>query len=708
MRNGTTVRVSGFAAGLLVLVASGWFLTGQAASPVEQGYPTDWSHHHVVFSQPANSRAAARVARDARYWQQFARRNVPRILSEDGYAPLRMHSIRHRKSGGSTGTKISRDWSVNMGSGASMGADNYPAKYTFSTTTATCGSATSPDFVVFNTGLTGSSTQASIVAYDNLYSGCGGTVPQTYWAYNTGGQILTSVAFSQDGTQLAFAQTSGLQGQVVLLKWKASTGMIGAPVAPTSVTNSAYRSCTAPCMTTIFLKTGLGTPVDDTTSSVFPDYQGDTLYVGGGLGWLHKITGVFVGSNPQEVRSGGFPVQVKPSNTTTLYSPVFDGTSVFVGDAGGFFYRVNATSGAVVQSAQLDHGAGVVSGPYLDGTAGLVYVFASSDGTTGCGGNPCSAVYVLSSSFAANATGTKVTLGSAGTALTPNVVYTGDFDSTYQNSTNATGNLYVCGNTGGAPTLYQVPITNKLPGVAVTGPVLANSTTGCSPVTDVYNPSTGGSPTEWIFVSVQNAGKGGNCGGQGCVFSFVNTPRLSSQAYSLGQMVLDSNFQIQIVTTAGTSGATAPTWSNVAAATTTDGSVQWFNQGLYNASIAPWAPNTLYALGDEVIDSNGKVEQCTIKSGTSNGTPPNNWSTTLGGNTAETGNGPHWRNQGAPAISNALAAGGTSGIILDNTVPSATLQGASQIYFSTQSNQNCTTSGSTGGCAIQASQSALK
>ena len=126
-----------------------------------------------------------------------------------------------------------------------------------------------------------------------------------------------------------------------------------------------------------------------------------------------------------------------------------------MGDQGGFFYRVNATSAAVVKSSQLDHGAGIVSGPYLDGTAGLVYVFASRDGTTNCAGNPCSAVYVLSNSFAANATGTKVQVGSAGTALTPNVLYGGDFDSTYQNSVNATGNLYVCGNTGGAPTLYR-------------------------------------------------------------------------------------------------------------------------------------------------------------------------------------------------------------------------------------------------------------
>jgi hypothetical protein len=54
------------------------------------------------------------------------------------------------------------------------------------------------------------------------------------------------------------------------------------------------------------------------------------------------------------------------------------------------------------------------------------------------------------------------------------------------------------------------------------------------------------------------------------------------------------------------------------------------------------------------------------------------------------------------------AAGGTSGIIIDNT-SSAT--GASQVYFSTLSSQSCVGNGSagigTGGCAVQASQSAL-
>lgn len=706
MRNGTAARFSRFAAAFLVLLLSGWFLSGRAASPSKQGYPTDWSHHHLIFSRPGNPRAAARIAANPRYWQQFARRNVPRVLSEDGTTALAARHFGHKKSGGGSGSTIHRDWSENMGSGASVGVDNYPAKYTFQTTTANCASAAAPDFVVFNTGLSGSSTQASIIAYDNLYSGCGGTVPQTYWAYNTQGQILTSPTFSLDGTQVAFVQSVG-QGILVLLKWKASTGTISSPATPTIVGNSAYRTCVAPCMTMITLRSGLGTAVDDTTSSVFPDYSNDTLYVGGALGWLHKISGAFLGLNPKEETTGGFPVQLKPSNPTALSSPVFDGTSVFVGDYGGYFYRVNPTNGAVVASAQLDHGAGIVAGPYVDTAANVVYVFASSDGTTNCvGATPCSAVYVLSTTFAAGASGSKVVVGSAGTALTPNVLYNGDFDSTYQNSVNATGNLYVCGNTGGPPVLYQVPIANGVPGTPVAGPVLANTTTGCSTITDIYNPNATGAATEWIFASVQNGGFGSSCNSQGCMFGFKVTPRLSSTAYTVGQTVLDSNFQIQVVTTAGTTAATAPTWSTAVGGSTTDGTVKWFNQGPYNATVAPWAANTSYAVGDEVLDSNGNVEQCT-KAGVSNATPPT-WTTGAGGNTAENGGGPHWTNLGAISIANAHSAGGASGVILDNTVPSSTLAGASQIYFSTRADQTCTTSGGTGGCALQFSQSALQ
>jgi hypothetical protein len=55
------------------------------------------------------------------------------------------------------------------------------------------------------------------------------------------------------------------------------------------------------------------------------------------------------------------------------------------------------------------------------------------------------------------------------------------------------------------------------------------------------------------------------------------------------------------------------------------------------------------------------------------------------------------------------AAGGSSGIIIDNV---GTTAGASQIYFGTLAAQTCNGNGTTGsgngGCAVQASQAALQ
>lgn len=712
--NGTAARIVRYGAGLLGVVTVGWILAGHAASPKELGYPTDWSHRHVVFSRPADATQAARIEGDPRYWQQFARGHIARTLSERDWTPRNWAPF--RGVGGSASRKmavIHGDWSENMGSGASVGPDNYPAKFTFQTSTASC----STDFVVFNTGLSGSSSQASIIAYNNMYvGGCTAPVPQTYWAFNTGGVVLTAPVISFDGSQVAFVQSNGIvagQGILVLLKWKASSGTLSAPTTLTAVANSAYRTCVAPCMTEITLRTSLGTAVDDRTSSAFPDYNKDNLWIGGTSGWLHKITGAFKGT-PAEATTGGFPVQVNPGNPNTLSSPVFDFSSgnVFVGDYGGFLYRVSSTNGAVTTSAQLDHETGIVAAPIVDSTAGIVYVFASSDGLSDCAGSPCSAVYLLSPTFASGATGTKITVGSS--SLTTTVpLYEGDFDSTYQNSTNGTGNLYVCGNTGGVPTLYQIAMNAGVPSAALAGPALSTSATGCSPVTDVYNPNATSVATvftnEWVFASAQGSGVGVNCSSSGCIMNFADAPRLASHTYSVGQEVLDSHFQIQVVSAAtGATGTATPAWSTTVGNPTTDGGVTWLDQGPYNANIAPWQPSTLYANNAEVYDTNGNVEINTKTGNTRSNPSPPSWNPTIGGPTTETSGGPHWVNLGALATHSAAAAGGTSGISIDNVVGQGTMAGASQVYFSTQSNQNCTTSGVTGGCAVQASQTILK
>jgi hypothetical protein len=690
--NGVAARVVRFSAGFLILLAMGWILTSYAASPNSQGLPTDWSHRHVIFTLPATDAQFSRVSEDPRFWQQWARRNAM-------IAPRR--------------PQVRGDWAQSLGAGASSGAGNYPAKYSFHTSSASCGNVANPDFVVFSTGLTGSGTQASIVAFDNLYSGCTvGTVPSAYWAYNTGGQILTSPVLSQDGTQIAFVETNGTNGTLVLLKWAASTGTVGAPASPTVVPGSTYSTCAAPCMTEINLKNGSGANVNDTTSSVFYDYGHDIAWVGGANGWLHKITPVFKSSSstpPLEVTTGGFPAQVNKTTPTSLSSPVYDyaTSQVFVGDYGGYLYRVSS-AGVVTQSGLVDHGTGLVAAPIVDSTNGLIYAFSSNNGTANCSGTePCTGVYQFTPTFAAGNLGLKVAVG--GSSAAPEPLYEGAFDNAYLTSANGTGNLYVCGNTGGHPVMYRVTITAGVMGAVVAGPGLtpAADTVACSPVTDISNPSATGEIAEWFFASVQNNGVGSLCSGGGCLMNFGSQAWVASHAYTIGQQILDSNFQIQVVRVAGTSGTAAPTWNKTVGANTTDaGTLRWTNQGVISATYASWAASHLYNTRHaEIVDSNFNIQEVATTGTSKAGTHPA-WSTTVTGATPD--GTVTWHMVGALATNSYPAAGGTGGIIIDNIAGSGIIIGGSQVYFSTLGNQ--TTCGATTnvGCAVQATQSQLQ
>ena len=482
-----------------------------------------------------------------------------------------------------------------------------------------------------------------------------------------------------------------------------------------------YRACIAPCKTTIDLRTGPGPTTRDVTSSVFYDYTNDIAWVGDSEGWLHQFTGVFKGT-PTEVRGGGFPVQM-PAGAVALSSPVYDRLTktVFVGDYSGFLNRVDASTAAVTQSGELDFGTGIVDGVIADVLRGLVYVFASEDNSSACnlGANDCAGVYILSTTFAAGDTGTEIVVGNSSLNATPlpNPMYDGFFDNAYINSANATGNLYVCGNTGANPTLYVVPIQAGTPGtVAVIGTLAtAGFTPACSPVTDIFTPgaTAGSAATERLFVSVQNNSTAAGCSGGGCIQNLIDTPWQASTSFTVGQEILIKGSSplvrfINVVITAGTSGAAQPSWPTTAGMTKTDGGVVWISQGNPALAIKAWVANNAYGtVGARILDSNGNVQvvKTTVAPHLSGGSQPT-WNTTLGGLTSD--NNITWVNAGTPPSKALSAAGGTSGIIIDNTVSPGTLVGASQVYFSTLADQTCVTSGGTGGCAVQASQSALQ
>ncbi|HTZ84881.1 MAG TPA: hypothetical protein VMB66_16890, partial [Candidatus Acidoferrales bacterium] len=450
--------------------------------------------------------------------------------------------------------------------------------------------------------------------------------------------------------------------------------------------------CSAPCMTEFPLG------ATDTSSSVYYDYGSDTAFVGDDSGKLHQFTSVFKWTPttpPAEVTGGGWPAAVSTSSLTSAVHASSGNT--YVGDSAGFLYNVSSGGGAVA-SGQLDFGTGLTEGPIIDTVAGSVYAFSSADaGGTNAG------VFQLSTGFIAGDTGTEVTVGAATAGTTPQ--YDGAFDHTYLYSATTTGNLYVCGNPGANPTLYQIPITSGAMGTPIAGPILSTAGgTPCSPLTDVYNSiETGqGLPQEWVFASVQAEGTNAGCTGVACIMSFKVTQWQPSFQYNLGQEVLDSNLNIEVCENSGQmSGTNPPAWPMGTFATTNDNGVHWRNQGPVLSSPADpvWTPGTLYSGSFEVIDGNNNIEISTPPGGTSGATPPA-WATGEGSITND--NGIIWYNLGANPSAGLPAVGGTSGIIIDNTVNTP---GGSQVYFSTLGG-GCAPHG-TGGCAIQASQTGL-
>jgi hypothetical protein len=596
-KNSWRTRVAQILLGVFVITLVA--VRGAKAGEEHEHLVTDWSHRHLVYSEPKSLMKRFELSRDPRYVQQVRRKNAERRgIGRDEWRWRR--ALEHPDN-------LHGDWSFDMGSGAMVGAGNYPAKFSFDPTSANCVNPAppvgqQPDFVVYNTSLPGSSSQATIAAFTNLYSSCTGG-PTVYWAYNTGatGAVITSPIFSRDGSQVAFIQSTPSAATLVILRWAAFSGTLTSPVtlAPGSCT-----ALTAPCQTALtFSNANTDANPTDTRSSPIYDYQTDALYVGDASGFLHKFTGVFLGApmevvcTPTTMTAGCtapagtnlWPAIVDPN--AQLNSPVvLDGLNeVLLTDNQGLLAVVDMTVGGIDDAGTTTTlklaSTGFDDGPLVDMTTGKVYIFARADNASNV-----TAVFQLQiPAFADaldNATGPEVLVSDSATNPA-SAMFDGAFDDAYYSS-GGTGNLYACGTSGTVNALWQIPITSGVMGTPVLGPTLTTTDVACSPITEFLNGTT-----DRMFLSVADSAVTGapiNCvAGSGCIMSFDITAPL--------------------------------TWG-------------------------------------------------TLKS------------------TAAT----------------ATVTGGTSGIIIDN---SSSAGGASQVYFTPLSDQTCTTSGGTGGCAIQASQSAL-
>jgi hypothetical protein len=514
-----------------------------------RGMPDDWSHRHLVFSNPGTEEDAIangthdgwlNVINDPRYILQSLKRDAGVTVRPEESLGIEQATAREK-------SKIKRDWSMDLGSGATVGAGQYPAKYSFNPIgTPSC----MTDYVAFNTSLAGGSSQPTIIAYNNIYKGanpgCGTTgVPTIYWQYNTaypyvsggGGaadnsKIVTSVVLSSDGSQLAFIESNTSNvASLVILKWVASSSLVQMNSASNNVTPASYRSCIAPCMTRITLS---GSP-NDTNSAPFVDYNNSALYVGDNNGVLHKFTGVFSGT-PAEINGGGtssgWPVTMTSGNILT--SPILDlaTSQAFVGDSGGFLYseptggsNTGGGSSNKVKSAQVGYGLGIVDAPIVDSTTGTVYAFTGDDNSTTCGtSQPCTAVLQFAANFANGNAGSKSVSGVGGSTIK---LYAGAFNNAFYSNTGTTptGDLYLCAFTAspsGAARLYYLPFSSgTLASIATAGPILTNGAAGCSPVNEILD--SAGTEDMIFFGVTANVNitfTGSNTCSGACVLSF--------------------------------------------------------------------------------------------------------------------------------------------------------------------------------------------
>jgi hypothetical protein len=472
--------------------------------------PQDWSHRHVVFSQTQNMPLLLKIRQDPRVLHQWLRQNVPPAANGHIDAVpqfLDSHGVGELKHAADGAV----DWSVTLGGTNSLLPRNqYPAKFSFDINAPPdCVN----DFVVFPTNHGGSVTQATIVAYNQLYSTqgvagglCNQNGPSVKWAYNTGGVIRSSPVLSLDGTKVAWVDFSTGRLHVLTPGTTGSNGTaVTAPVTAgvgNNAVDHSFRLNGSPRIS---------------QSSLFVDYSNDVGYVGDDRGVLHKISGFFNGT-AAEVTTGGWPLPVS-AGAAVLDGPTFDSVSgnIFITDGAGnlsYVREANSTVGICAAGAPpclgfpvvaVSPGTPIMDAPVVDFVTGRVFTETAANGAR--------AQIVQTDT----ALGNVVTVN-VGQADSVHPLHSGAFDNNYLNNV-ASGFYYVCGKSPGStdPRLYRIGfnasgVMNSARDAASLR--LARAAAECSPATEIFN------QRDWLFVAVST-----RCGNipvlpNGCVMSY--------------------------------------------------------------------------------------------------------------------------------------------------------------------------------------------
>ena len=165
-----------------------------------KGVPDDWSHHHVIFSDPGTMQDAIqngqyehwlRVMTDPRFKMQQLKRQTVQLPQSDEVQ--QMAGAQQRLRG-----KLQRDWNVSLGANG-VAATMYPAKYSFDITNASCS-----DYVVFPANSAG----VAAVAASQMGSFTNSNTPSGSVTITNGSNSITLTAAGSSSTSCSNTGTN--------------------------------------------------------------------------------------------------------------------------------------------------------------------------------------------------------------------------------------------------------------------------------------------------------------------------------------------------------------------------------------------------------------------------------------------------------------------------------------------------------------------
>jgi hypothetical protein len=250
---------------------------------------------------------------------------------------------------------------------------------------------------------------------------------------------------------------------------------------------------------------------------------------------LHKITPVFNGT-PVEVTGNGWPVQLHAA-PDHVNSPVYDSGSsrVFVADNSASFYVVDATSGAVINTAA---SLGIFNDPIVDSSDQTVFLFGSD-------------LSLNLSVWQFDTSGTLLRKISPGVLGGTANVYLGAFDNNYFTSPSS-GLLYFAGSVSFHASLFAVGFTGTTMNASFFGPLVLStnsSTSEATGLTEIFNPSFS-TAKDRLFLGIEQDCTDGSA--NGCIESFdissgfpsgiLNTLAIGTNGgiFSVSGMIIDN------------------------------------------------------------------------------------------------------------------------------------------------------------------------